>query len=114
VNYKQPHHYHGRPTGSTVVLKVVNVLCEDDGNDKVRKGHADGADGEDGFAAEPVDVKHCWDWKGGLVWNDGNKKWQEETLDILVAMNITIPTTPVASRDVVFPVRPICLKIWGA
>ena len=63
VNNKQPDHYHGRPTGSTVVLKVVNVLCEDDGDDTVRKGHADGADGEDGFAAEAVDVKHCWDWR---------------------------------------------------
>lgn len=56
MNHKQPDHYHGCPACGTVVLKVVNVLCENDGDDKVRKGHSDGADSEDRFAAEAVDV----------------------------------------------------------
>ena len=51
MNHKQPHHDYGCPACSTVVLKVVNVLCEDDGDDEVGEGHADCADGEDGFAA---------------------------------------------------------------
>ena len=32
----------------------------------------------------------------------------------MVAMNMTTPTTPVASRDVVFEERPRDLKIVGA
>lgn len=90
-------------------LELVDVLGENDGNDKVREGHAEGAHGENGLAAELVNVQNGWDcWRGVssaiLSWKQNNS----------LAINMTIPTTPVASRDMVFPVSPICLKIVGA
>jgi hypothetical protein len=78
VDDEQPDHYYGCPARRTVVLKVVKVLGEDDGDDKVRKGHAEGSDGEDGFAAEFVDVEDCGD--GGDEHDDADDAGCEEGL----------------------------------
>lgn len=51
---EQPDHAHGRPAGRRVVVPLVDVFRDDDGDDDVARRHADGADGEDGFAADAV------------------------------------------------------------
>jgi len=67
---EQPHHDHGCPSRCTVVLKVVKVLRENDGDDEVREGHAEGSDSEHGFTTETVDVEDCGD--GGEEHDDAD------------------------------------------
>ena len=57
VHHEEPHHDDGRPARGLLVIKVINVPSQDDGNDEVAQGHADGTDAEDGLAAEAIDPK---------------------------------------------------------
>jgi len=45
VDDKQPDHDHCCPSRRAVVLKVIKVLCENDRDDEVGEGHAEGSDG---------------------------------------------------------------------
>ena len=62
MNDEEPNHDDGGPAGSLRVVEVIDVLGEDDGDDYVRHAHADGSNGEDGFAAYAINVEHGGDW----------------------------------------------------
>ena len=61
VNDKQPDHAHGSPAGGRLLVEAVDVPGQDDGDDEVARGHADGADDEDGLPAHAVNPQHGGD-----------------------------------------------------
>lgn len=76
VNNEQPDHNHGCPSCRTVVLKVIEVLGENDGDDEVGESHAESSNCENGFATETVDVKDCGN--GGEEHDDADDTCGEE------------------------------------
>ena len=75
---EQPDHHNGCPSRRTMVPKVFIVLRENDGDDEVGEGHAEGSDSEHGFTAELVNVKDCGD--GGEEHDDADDACREEGL----------------------------------
>ena len=61
VDDKQPDHADGTPTSGLVVLPVVGVLCEDDGDDDVAGSHTNGANGQNRLASNAVDPEDSGD-----------------------------------------------------
>ena len=60
VDDEQPYHGHGGPSSSFVCSPLVVVLREDDSDCKVTKQHAYSACDHHGFAAQLINVHHCW------------------------------------------------------
>lgn len=58
MDHKQPDHNNGAPSRRFVCFPLVAVLGDDDSDDYVAGCHSDCANGEDGFAADFVDVEH--------------------------------------------------------
>jgi len=53
-----PNHSHGGPASSSVVLPGIAVLGDDDCDDDMAGGHADGADGEHRLSSDLVNVEN--------------------------------------------------------
>lgn len=58
MNDEKPNHGHCRPASCYLVVKVINIASENDSDDDVASGHADGAHNEHWLSADSVDVKH--------------------------------------------------------
>lgn len=76
MNDKQPDHAHGSPTGGRLLVEAVNVPGQDDGDDEVARGHADGTDDEDGLPAHAVNPQHGGD--GGDEHDDTDDTCREQ------------------------------------
>lgn len=61
MNDKQPDHDDSSPSGSPVVLEIVDVLGENDGNDKMGKCHTESTDRENGLATKLINVQDSRD-----------------------------------------------------
>ena len=58
---EKPNHDNSSPTSCLVVLKVINVLGEDNSDDEMAKTHADSSDCENRFTAETIDPENGGD-----------------------------------------------------
>lgn len=107
---EEPHHDASSPASALMAWPVVLVTGYDTGDDEVAGRHTDGAADENGLSAEFVNVHDCGDC--GLLIHalDVEMFW----VNLLVARNMTIPTTPVASRLMELPDKPNPWKIVGA
>ena len=61
VDDEKPNHDNSRPTSGLMVLKVVNILGENDSDDEMAKTHADSADSENGLTTQTIDPKNSGD-----------------------------------------------------
>ena|SRR5690242_16357587 len=61
VDDEEPDHDYSGPACALRVVKIVNVLGEDDGDDYVGYTHTDGTDGKDGLTADAVNVEYSGD-----------------------------------------------------
>jgi hypothetical protein len=106
---EEPDHDNGSPTGTLVVWPIVREASNYGSDDEMAGCHTDSTGDKDGLTAPAVDVHDRRDYCVLARTFQG-----EQMNDLLVAMNMTIPTTPVASRLTEFELNPRPLKMVGA
>lgn len=97
---------HGCPSSCRLTVPLVLVPGEDDRDDEMAQGHPDGTDGQDRLASHAVDPEYRWNGPGAAVFSRGMKSAEVYSpagavtgFPATYAMNMTMPTTPVARRD---------------
>ena len=70
MDNKQPDHADGGPASGRLLVPLVDILGDDNGDDDVAGGHADGADGENRLTADAVDPEDRGD--GGEEHDDAD------------------------------------------
>lgn len=74
---EKPNHDNSSPSGGLLFVKVVNVPGENDGNDEVAQGHAEGTDRQDGLTTDAVDPENGGE--GGDEHDDTDNTRSKET-----------------------------------
>lgn len=112
VDDKQPDHDDGGPTGSMMGRPRSLEFTQNSSDDEVAGGHAERTNHKDRLTTEFVNPDDGGDLHRGRVSNRAKIRlggW--DSGHNTVAMNMTMPTTPVANRDVVLLLMPSCMKI---
>jgi cytochrome b len=108
VNNEEPNHNNGSPSGTLVVWPVIREAGDNGCDDEMASSHADSTGNEDGLATPAVNIHDRRNYSA-LAYVHGNLR-----NNLLVAMNMTIPTTPVAKRLTELELKPRPLKMVGA